>query len=294
MLTQTPPPRFLKALNVPRSDLFTELSKGTFLNANTVRGYHQLISSILSKAVKWGYIPFNPATNAELPKLKPAEAVHLDEADARKLLTLLQNEPIRYRAPITFDLLSGLRRGELLGLRWTDIDFNSETITIAQTSGYVAGTGIYVDTPKNKTSSRPLKLSRTAFMLLEEYRAWQNTQRELCGDRWSDKDRRIFTNEEGAPIHPDALTKWFTDFAKRCGFAGVHLHSLRHTYASLMISEGTPLVVVSRRLGHAQVSTTANIYAHVIASADEKAAQIAEKFSDVLQISDKATTDTTA
>ena len=177
----------------------------------------------------------------------------MDEADARKLLTLLQNEPIRYRAPITFDLLSGLRRGELLGLRWTDIDFDSETITIAQTSGYVAGTGIYVDTPKNKTSSRPLKLSRTAFMLLEEYRAWQNTQRELCGDRWSDKDRRIFTNEEGAP-----------------------------------------LVVVSRRLGHAQVSTTANIYAHVIASADEKAAQITEKFSDVLQISDKATTDTTA
>lgn len=111
---------------------------------------------------------------------------------------------------------------------------------------------------------------------------WQEEQRELCGDRWKDKDGRVFTNDEGAPIHPDALSKWFRDFTQRNGFPEVHVHSLRHTYASLMIAEGTPLVVVSRRLGHAQVSTTANIYAHVIASADEKAAQISEKFADVL------------
>lgn len=97
-----------------------------------------------------------------------------------------------------------------------------------------------------------------------------------------DKDRRVFTTDEGAPIHPDAFSKWFRDFANRSGFPGVHVHSLRHTYASLMIADGTPLVVVSRRLGHAQVSTTANIYAHVIASADEKAALVSEKFADVI------------
>lgn len=102
-----------------------------------------------------------------------------------------------------------------------------------------------------------------------------------------DKDRRVFTTNEGAPIHPDAFSKWFRDFANRNGFPGVHVHSLRHTYASLMIADGTPLVVVSRRLGHAQVSTTANIYAHVIASADEKAALVSEKFADVIATPDQ-------
>lgn len=278
-----------KTLEMPRSELFEEIAKSDTLNANTVRGYHRLISSILSKAVKWGFIPFNPAVNAELPKMETKEAAHLDEADARKLLQLLQTEPIKYRAAITFDLLSGLRRGELLGLRWSDVDFENETITIVQTSSYAKGKGIYTDTPKNKTSSRPLKLSRSAFLILREYKEWQDKQKELCGDRWKDKDRRIFTTDEGAPIHPDALSKWFRDFANKCGFPNVHIHSLRHTYASLMISEGTPLVVVSRRLGHAQVSTTANIYAHVIQSADEKAAQISEKFADILGTPEKET-----
>ncbi len=278
-----------KALEVPRSELFEDIDKRDTLNANTVRGYHRLISSILSKAVKWGYIPFNPAVNAELPKLETKEAAHLDEAEARRLLQLLQNEPIKYRAAITFDLLSGLRRGELLGLRWSDVGFENETITIVQTSSYAKGKGVYTDTPKNKTSSRPLKLSRSAFLVLREYQEWQNKQRDLCGDRWKDADRRVFTTDEGAPIHPDALSKWFRNFADKCGFTDVHIHSLRHTYASLMISEGTPLVVVSRRLGHAQVSTTANIYAHVIQSADEKAAQISEKFADILGTPEKET-----
>ena len=274
--------KIAEALGRSRLDLFIDVEKRKTLDANTVRGYHRLISSILTKAVKWGFIPFNPAANAELPKLMPKEAAHLDEEDARRLLELLQNEPAKYRAAISFDLLSGLRRGELLGLRWSDVDFENETVTIVQTSSYVPGVGIYTDTPKNKTSARPLKLSRSAFFVLRQVQEWQEEQRALCGDRWKDKDGRIFTNDEGAPIHPDALSSWFGDFTRRNGFTEIHVHSLRHSYASLLIAEGTPLVVVSRRLGHAQVSTTANIYAHVIASADEKAAQITEKFVDII------------
>ncbi len=92
----------------------------------------------------------------------------------------------------------------------------------------------------------------------------------------------MFTNEKGAPLHPEAFSKWFRLFVRRCGLPPIHVHSLRHTYASLMIADGIPLVVVSRRLGHAQVSTTANIYAHVIAAADERAAQVADKFGDII------------
>lgn len=270
------------ALNVNYSDIFTSVKGPDVLSPTTVRAYHRVISSILSKAVKWGYIPYNPALNAELPKMKTSEAAHLDEADARQLLSLLHDEPIKYRAMITFDLLSGLRRGELLGLRWSNVDFDNETITISQTSAYVASLGMYSDKPKNKTSNRPLKLSRSAFLMLREYKDWQEKQQESCGDYWKNKDNRVFTGDDGTPIHPDALTKWFSAFIKRSGLPKTTIHSLRHTYASLMIADGTPLVVVAKRLGHAQVSTTANIYAHVIASADEKAAQVAEKFSDVV------------
>lgn len=280
--TQTVASTISKDLGVKLGDAFKLEDPDKLLSASTVRSYHRIISSCLGKAVKWGYIPYNPANNAELPKMEQKEAAHLDEADARRLLVLLHDEPIKYRAMITFDLLSGLRRGELLGLRWCDVDFMTETITICQTSSYVKGQGVYIDTPKNKTSVRPLKLSRSAFLMLREYKEWQDRQRIACGDFWKDQDDRVFTGDYGAPIHPDSLTSWFSDFVKRSGLPLVHVHSLRHTYASLMIADGTPLVVVSKRLGHAQVSTTANIYAHVIASADEKAAQVTEKFADVV------------
>ena len=269
-------------LGLKLSDAFRLEQPDRLLSSNTVRSYHRIISSCLGKAVKWGYIPYNPAVNAELPKMPKQEAAYLDEAEARQLLVLLHQEPIKYRAMITFDLLSGLRRGELLGLRWQDVDFENQTITIVNTLNYAPGAGVYVDTPKNTTSARPLKLSPTAFSMLLEYKRWQDDQRDACGDYWKDTVGRVFTGDDGAPVFPDSLTKWFAAFVKRSGLPDVHIHSLRHTYASLMIADGTPLPVVSRRLGHAQVSTTANIYAHAIASADEKAAQIAEKFADVV------------
>ena len=269
-------------LGLKLSDAFRLEQPDRLLSSNTVRSYHRIISSCLGKAVKWGYIPYNPAVNAELPKMPKHEAAYLDEAEARELLMLLHKEPIKYRAMITFDLLSGLRRGELLGLRWRDVDFENQTITIVNTLNYAPGAGVYVDTPKNATSARPLKLSPTAFSMLLEYKRWQDDQRDACGDYWKDTAGRVFTGDDGAPVFPDSLTKWFSAFVKRSGLPDVHIHSLRHTYASLMIADGTPLVVISRRLGHAQVSTTANIYSHVIASADEKAAQISEKFADVV------------
>lgn len=269
-------------LGLKLSDAFRLEQPDRLLSSNTVRSYHRIVSSCLGKAVKWGYIPYNPAINAELPKMPKQEAAYLDEAEARQLLVLLHQEPIKYRAMITFDLLSGLRRGELLGLRWQDVDFENQTITIVNTLNYAPGAGVYVDTPKNTTSARPLKLSPTAFSMLLEYKRWQDDQRDACGDYWKDTVGRVFTGDDGAPVFPDSLTKWFAAFVKRSGLPDVHIHSLRHTYASLMIADGTPLPVVSRRLGHAQVSTTANIYAHAIASADEKAAQIAEKFADVV------------
>ena len=271
------------AVNMRLSDVFSLEQPDRLLSASTVRTYHRIVSSVLGYAVEEGYIPFNPASKAKLPKMVQKEALHLDEDDARTLLTLLNNEPIKWRTAIAFDLLSGLRRGELLGLRWRDVSFDSETILVCQTSNYVPGTGLYVDTPKSLTSTRVIKLTKSAFMLLQSYKDWQDDQRAGCGDQWKDVDDRIFTADDGAPIHPDSLTKWFSEFVKRSGLPPVNVKSLRHTYSSLMIADGTPLVIVSRNLGHAQVSTTNNIYSHVIQSAAAKAVEVFDKFADVIE-----------
>lgn len=270
------------AIGRPYDALFTTERDNTPLKPGTIHAYHRTLSAVLFRAVKWGYISSNPAARADLPSLAHRKAAYLDEPEARRLLELLQGEPIRWRTIITFDLMSGLRRAEFLGLRWDDVDLDAHLLYIRRTWNYIPKEGCYLDTPKSGSSERPLKISQTAVLLLLEYKRWQDQQRERLGDAWADTDNRIFTNDEGAPLFPDSVTKWFTDFVTRTGLPKVTVHSLRHTYASLMIADGTPLVVVSHQLGHAQTSTTSNIYAHVIASAEAKAAEVFDRFEDVV------------
>lgn len=271
-----------QAVKMKTSKVFTLTTHSDPLAPASVISYHRTLSSILGRAVKWGYIQINPADAAEKPSLGPHEAPYLEETDARRLLELLQAEPIRWRAIITFDLLSGLRRQEFLGLRWQDVDLDQHTITIKQTSNYLPGKGVYVSTTKTASSARPLLISTAAVMMLLEYQRWQDEQRAQLGDAWEDQDGRVFTTDTGAPIFPDSVTQWFSKFIARSGMPKVTVHSLRHTYASLMIADGVPLVVVSKQLGHAQTSTTANIYAHAIASAQAKAMQTLDRFNDLV------------
>lgn len=271
-----------QAVKMKTSKVFALTTHSDPLAPASVISYHRTLSSILGRAVKWGYIQINPADAAEKLSLGPQEAPYLEETDARRLLELLQAEPIRWRAIITFDLLSGLRRQEFLGLRWQDVNLDQHTITIKQTSNYLPGKGVYVSTTKTASSARPLLISTEAVMMLLEYQRWQDEQRAQLGDAWEDQDGRVFTTDTGAPIFPDSVTQWFSKFIARSGMPKVTVHSLRHTYAALMIADGVPLVVVSKQLGHAQTSTTANIYAHAIASAQAKAMQTLDRFNDLV------------
>lgn len=145
-----------QAVKMKTSKVFALTTHSDPLAPASVISYHRTLSSILGRAVKWGYIQINPADAAEKLSLGPQEAPYLEETDARRLLELLQAEPIRWRAIITFDLLSGLRRQEFLGLRWQDVDLDQHTITIKQTSNYLPGKGMYVSTTKTASSARCL------------------------------------------------------------------------------------------------------------------------------------------
>ncbi|WP_457789710.1 tyrosine-type recombinase/integrase [Anaeromassilibacillus sp. SJQ-5] len=247
---------------------------GGRLSNSTIMHYHRLLSSMFNRAVLWGIMPVSPL-KVQPPKMEQKEAAHLEEDQAAALLDALEDEPIQYRTMVYLLLFTGLRKGELLGLEWQDIDFDRGLMQVLRSSQYIPKVGIITKAPKNKKSQRAIKMPNSVVDMLREYRVWQAEQRLLAGDRWEDCGR-LFTTWDGHPMHPDTLPRWFDKFLKRRGLPDINIHGLRHTCASLMIAKNVDIRTVSKRLGHAQVSTTGNIYAHQIQSADEAAADVIE------------------
>ena len=245
----------------------------TGLSNKTIKHHHRLISAILVQAVYWQVIPMNIASRVKPPKIARSEAKYLDEKQATELIKLLENESMLHQSMINLFLLTGLRRGEMCGLEWDDIDFVNHMITVRRSSQYVSGKGIFTKETKTETSDRTIKVPDQAFTILKEVQMCQNVQRTKMGDRWIESDR-IFVQADGKPIHPDSITGWFREFIAKTDLPKISIHSLRHTNITLLIAAGVPLRTVSYRSGHSQTSTTANIYSHAIRTADEMASEV--------------------
>ncbi len=250
------------------------------LAPKTIHEHHIVISKILNTAVKWMVLDKNVALQADSPKVPYREINYLDEKEARHMIFLLNSEPIQYRTMILLLLYTGMRRGELCGLEWKDIDFDTGKLRIVRSSQYLGKGQMFTKEPKTKAGIREITLSHNTLRILQDYRLWQNRERLKLGEAWEDTDR-LFTQWNGKPIHPDTVTGWFAKFIQRNGFPHVTLHSLRHTNATLLIAEGTDVCTVSKRLGHANTATTLNIYTHALRSKDEEAAR---KLDEVLAV----------
>lgn len=261
-----------KALKLPLTKTFTADGKDKPLSNNTVRHYHSFLSSVLGVAVKWGLIPGNPCERATLPKKENTPPRYLDEEQTARLLSLLDGEDVQYRTMIKLFMFTGMRKEELCGLEWKDIDFKTSVIRIERASLYIPHEGIITDTTKNASSTRYIKAPAVAIQLLKEYKRWQAQRRLSMGDRWVDCDR-LFTKPDGTPIHPDTISCWFRDFIQANDLPDISIHSLRHTNATLMINSGIPITTIAARLGHADPTTTTRIYTHAIQSADAAAAE---------------------
>ena len=272
------------ALGIPLSKLFSAVpGEEKPLAPKTVLHHHRLISSILDKAVKWQVIFSNPCDRVEPPKVERKEAKYLDEKQAADLLACLEREPLQYRAMITLFLYSGMRRGELCGLEWSDVNIKDCLIDINKSSLYLSGRGIFEDETKNFSSKRVIKVPVPVMELLSAHKRTQTEELFRLGDKW-ERTNKVFTQWDGKPIHPDSITSWFKKFIKRNGLPPVSIHSLRHTNATLLIAGGADLRTVSKRLGHSNMSTTGNIYTHAIQTADERAA---EMLGDILNPAQK-------
>ena len=265
--------RIAAALALPVKELFAPAVAGKTLSGNTVLHYHKLLSTILTTAVRWQVITSNPCERVAPPKSDRKEAVYLDEEQAADLLAALDKESMQHQVIVKLLLFTGMRRGELCGLEWKDIDFERAVIFVRRSSLYLPGKGVFEDETKNETSERCMKVSADVVTMLKAWRAEQSKQRLRMGDQWQDSDR-LFTAWNGAPIRPDVITAWFHKFVTKNGLPPIHIHSLRHTNATLLIAAGTNLTTVAARLGHANSTTTSKIYAHAIKSADQAAAEV--------------------
>ena len=262
--------------DVPVKRIFTIDDNTCGLSDKTILHHHRLISSILGKAKKERIIQYNVALeHATAPKVAKKEARYLDDEQARELVSLLLNEPdIRIKTSLILALYSGVRRGELCGLEWRDIDSDKGLIHVLRASQYQSGNGIITVSTKNESSKRPIKLPPFMFQLLSQYRVWWLEQRIHNGDRWQGKDERLFIQSDGKPINPDTINYWLGKFIKRHSLEHFTPHSLRHTFSTLQISAGVDIRTLQARTGHAQASTLTNIYAHSIKSATEAASDV--------------------
>ncbi|MED9969321.1 MAG: tyrosine-type recombinase/integrase [Ruminococcus sp.] len=264
-----------------RDDKGNIISNGR-LSPKTIVEHHRVISKLLSTAVKWNLVKENVARRADPPKVPARDIDFLDENETREMLKALDDEPVTYRMMIMLLIYTGMRRGELFGLEWKDIDFENGYLSVVRTSQYIGNKTLITKEPKTKSSHRKMKLSNDIIKMLKSYQVWQIEQRfKACGD-WNETDR-LFTQWNGLPMYPDSLTKWFNGFLKRHNLRHVTLHSLRHTNATLMIAEGTDIRTVSSRLGHSNTSTTLNIYTHALKSKDEQAAEV---LNDILAVAE--------
>ncbi|MGN1230759.1 MAG: tyrosine-type recombinase/integrase [Anaerotignum sp.] len=259
----------------PYSELYEDTDNERRLSTATIKNHHVLISSILNSAVQWGYILDNPCRRVSPPKAVYQKRDTLSSDETERMFECLEKEPIKYRAAIVTLVCGGLRRSELCGLKWSDLDMESGVVTVVRKLAYIPHKGLHDDEPKTENGKRAFKLPESALIVLREYKKWQAQNRLLMGDRY-DTSGYIFVGDDGRVMHPDALHKWFSDFLKRYDLPPITLHSLRHTNASLLIANGVDLATVSKRLGHANTAITAQIYTHAIMEADARAADVVD------------------
>lgn len=259
------------ALGAKVQDLFTIERNAAPLSAKSILEYHRLIHTVLDQAEKEMLVPYNAASKATPPRQRPKEVNYFQPDELGHILDALEDEPLKWRTITHLLIVTGCRRGEVMGLKWSKVDFGMSRVRIDTNLLYTSDRGIYEGTTKTG-DVRFIKLPAETMELLKAYRRWYLELKLKNGDRWHDTDF-LFVKDDGRPMQPDSIGAWLSDFAKRHRLPHINPHAFRHTVASVLINSGTDIVSVSKRLGHTKTSTTTDIYSHIISEADEQASE---------------------
>ena len=232
--------------------------------------YLSFISTVLDYAIKMDMLSDNPCRRVTIPKGSKKERRILTMEETQHFFELLEEAPLKWKAFFTLIIYSGMRRGEMLGLEWKDIDFTTGMIHIQRSSNYTKAKGIYTDTPKTESSVRYIKVPMNVIDVLKEYRNEQEGERDRLGDKWVETDR-LFVKWDGSPMNPQSHYGWLKEFCEEHNFPFRGIHQFRHLHTSLLIGAGIDPTTVSGVLGHSQVSTTLNLYSHMFRENQVKA-----------------------
>ncbi len=233
---------------------------GRPLSGGTVLNLHLVLTQALSQAVRWGYISSNPASGAQPPRPRRAEPAQVDAELSEAILQAARGT--RFECPAAIAISTGMRRGEILGLRWSDLD---PDLSLAQVRRSLQPTrrGLVFEPPKTRRSRRAVMLPAFLGPYLHRQMKDQSRRRAKAGERWLETDL-VIDRGDGAPLHPDTLSSRWGVFLVRAGLPHVRFHDLRHAHATLMLQQGVHPKVVSERLGHASVGITLDTYSHVL------------------------------
>lgn len=227
---------------------------------------------IFANAEKEMLLQYNPAKRVTLPKVKKVRNQEAIQPDTLKeILAALDRERMDFKALIHMLIVTGCRRGEVLGLTWRDVDFDNEQIFVNKSVSYLPKKGIFCDTTKTG-DSRYVSIPKETVSLLRQYRVWQSKQRLSVGDLWEDNNL-VFSKWNGTFLYPASVNIKLTEFCKRNGFPSLHPHLFRHTAASIMLSNGIDVLSVSKMLGHSSPNMTMRVYAHEVEAARRKGAE---------------------
>lgn len=246
----------------------TLLSEG--LSTRTVQYARAVLRRALGQAVKWDLLNRNVVPLVDAPRVEKHRITPLDEAQARRLLAAASGH--RLEAMYRVALSLGLRKGEVLGLHWSDIDWRVRKLSITTTVQRIAGQKT-LTTPKTATSARTLLLPDVLIKVLRQHQERQALEREALGEEWQEYDL-VFPSERGTPLEPRNIVRSFKRLLKRAGLPETtRFHDLRHSCATLLIAQGVHLSVIKEILGHSQISVTADIYGHVLPETQRSAVE---------------------
>jgi integrase len=231
------------------------------LSASTVHKIHDILRRALAQAVKWHLVPRNVADVVKPPRPVPKEMAALSADEARRLLEAAGGD--RLEALYTLAIHTGMRQGELLALRWQDVDMENAVVSVRRTLTRRGGKVAFGE-PKTKKSRRSIRLSPQAVEAFRSHLERQLQDIEILGDRYQDQGL-VFTTDTGAPINPSNLRqRSFAPLLKRAGLPHMRFHDLRHTCATVLLSRGVHPKFVQELLGHANIAITLDTYSHVI------------------------------
>jgi len=266
MLTQIKPEHiqhyYSDKLSIGRQD-------GEGLSARSVRHHHMCLHTALQSAMKWGLLAHNPVDAVDPPRCQRTEMRTINEDEISTLLEAAKSTP--YYPLFYTALFTGMRRSELLALRWCDVDLLLCKASVSRTLHLLSEGQVIIRPTKTAKGRRLVALSPSNALILKEHREKQEALRILSGTTLKEDDF-IFSQIDGKPFLPNTVTHNWIKLVRRIGLHGIRLHDARHSHASLMLKQGVHPKIVQERLGHASIQVTLDTYSHVAPGLQEAAA----------------------